>query len=208
MNQQALSSFIWSVADLLRGDYKAVRVRQGDPALHRPSAHGQRPGGHPSLNRHTHYPCCILDGVFEPRDDGSIRFLPAAASTSQEITAIAEQVRHRVLRWFARSGLLDADEARAMRVWDNGGFSLDASERIAGQDRAGLERRLRYCARPPFALERLELVNAHQVLYRLPKPRRDGRTVLSLTPLRRGRMAPRRVTSGRCCLHACSSPCR
>jgi len=25
MNQQALSSFIWSVADLLRGDYKQSR---------------------------------------------------------------------------------------------------------------------------------------------------------------------------------------
>jgi hypothetical protein len=28
--------------------------------------------------------------------------------------------------------------------------------RIEGPDRAGLERLLRYCARPPFALERLE----------------------------------------------------
>jgi hypothetical protein len=37
--------------------------------------------------------------------------------------------------------------------------------------------------RPPFALERLEQVNEHQVIYRLPKPRRDGRTALSLTPL-------------------------
>jgi hypothetical protein len=34
----------------------------------------------------------------------------------------------------------------------NGGFSLDASLRIAGQDRAGLERRLRHCARPRFAV--------------------------------------------------------
>ena len=136
-----------------------------------------------SLNRHTHYHCCILDGVFEPRNDGSIRFLPAAAPTPQEITAIAEQVRRRVLRWFARSGLLDADDARDMLGWDNGGFSLDASVCIAGEDRAGLERLLRYCARPPFALERLEQVNAHQIVYHLPRPRRDGCTALSLTPL-------------------------
>jgi hypothetical protein len=54
-----------------------------------------------------------------------------------------------VLRWFARSGLLDGDDARDMLGWDNGGFSLEASARIAGHDRARLERLLRYCARPP-----------------------------------------------------------
>ncbi|WP_236786530.1 transposase [Allochromatium tepidum] len=54
---------------------------------------------------------------------------------------------------------------------------------LAGQDRAGLERLLRYCARPPFALERLEQINPHQLVYYLPKPRRDGRTTLVLSPL-------------------------
>ena len=55
--------------------------------------------------------------------------------------------------------------------------------RIAGQDRARLERLLRYCARPPFALEQLEQVSKHQIIYHLPKPRRDGRTALAFTPL-------------------------
>ena len=40
----------------------------------------------------------------------------------------------------------------------------------------------RYCARPPVALERIEQVPARngeqQVVYRLPKPQRDGRTPL------------------------------
>jgi hypothetical protein len=72
-------------------------------------------------------------------------------------------VRRRVLRWFARSGLLDTDDPRDMLSWDNGGSPLDASVRIAGHDRAGLERVLRYCARPPFALERLEQVSAHRI---------------------------------------------
>ena len=70
-----------------------------------------------------------------------------------------------------------------MLMWDNSGFSLDACVCIAGHDRAGLERLLRYCARPPFALERIEQVNDERVVYRLPKPQRDGRTALSLTPL-------------------------
>ena len=54
---------------------------------------------------------------------------------------------------------------------------------IAGHDRAGLERLLRYCARPPFALERIEQVSEDRIVYRLPEPQRDGRTALSPTPL-------------------------
>ena len=55
--------------------------------------------------------------------------------------------------------------------------------RIEGADRAGLERLLRYCARPPFALERLEQVGHDQLVYRLPKPRPDVRTEVRLTLL-------------------------
>ncbi|MBP8290539.1 MAG: hypothetical protein KAX51_12170 [Chromatiaceae bacterium] len=44
-----------------------------------------------------------------------------------------------------------------------------------------------YCARPPFVLVRIEQVPAasgeQQVVCRLPKAQRDGRTALSLTPL-------------------------
>ena len=65
---------------------------------------------------------------------------------------IEEQVRRRVLRWFSCHGLLDPDDARDMLAWANSGFSLDASVCIAGHDRAGLERLLRYCARPRFAV--------------------------------------------------------
>jgi hypothetical protein len=51
------------------------------------------------------------------------------------------------------------------------------------QDRDGLKRLLRYCARPPFALEGLELLGAERVIDRLPKPQRDGTTALTLSPL-------------------------
>jgi len=135
------------------------------------------------LNRHIHFHCCILDGAFEPLEGGQVRFLHAQALTSQEVAAIAARVRYRVLRWFARSALLDADDVRAMLAWDSGGFSLDAAVRISGHDRAGLERLLRYCARPPFALERLEQLEAQRLIYHLPKLQRNGRTALSLTPL-------------------------
>ena len=67
-----------------------------------------------SLNRHVHYHCCVIDGVFEPLEDAgdvpqSARFRPAAEPTPEAVAAITEQVRVRVLRWFARSGLLEPD---------------------------------------------------------------------------------------------------
>jgi hypothetical protein len=141
-----------------------------------------------SLNRHVHYHCCVIDGVFEPVKDAGdvpefVRFRPAAELTPEAVAAIAEQVRVRVLRWFARSGLIEADDIREMLAWENSGFSLDAAVRVPAHDRAGLERLLRYCARPTFALERLELLDAERVVYRLPQPQRDGTTALTLTPL-------------------------
>jgi hypothetical protein len=63
------------------------------------------------------------------------------------------------------------------------GFSVDANVRIEGSDRRGLERLLRYCARPPFALERIEMLDEHRLLYHLTKPMHDGRTCVHLTPL-------------------------
>jgi hypothetical protein len=46
--------------------------------------------------------------------------------------------------------------------------------RIAGADRAGLERLLRYCARPPFALEHLRQLDAEHLVYHSPKQGMDG----------------------------------
>jgi hypothetical protein len=81
-----------------------------------------------SLNCHIHYHCCVIDGVFEPAvgDGDEVRFRPAAAVTPDTVAAIAEKVRIRVLRWFARSGLVEADDVREVLPWQNSGFSLDA----------------------------------------------------------------------------------
>ena len=141
-----------------------------------------------SLNQHIHDHCCVIDGVFEPVEETgaapqSARFRPAASLTPEALAAIAEQVRVRVLRWFGRSGLIEPDDVREMLAWENSGFSLDAAVRVGAHDRAGLERLLRDCARPPFALERLELIDEQQVIDRLPRTQRDGTTALTLTPL-------------------------
>ncbi len=85
-----------------------------------------------------------------------------------------------------RHGLLEPHDAEDMLAWDHGGgFSLDASVRIEATDRTGLERLIRYCARPPFALDRLHLVGnrSDQILYLLPGPDLAGRTALRLSAL-------------------------
>jgi len=48
-----------------------------------------------SLNRHVHYHCCVIDGVFEPVADAdnapkSVRFRPAAELTPEAVATIAE----------------------------------------------------------------------------------------------------------------------
>jgi hypothetical protein len=97
-----------------------------------------------------HFHCCVIDGVFAVGADGQVHFAEAAALTPEDLAAVQQQVRARVLRWFARAGPLDPADAQDMAGWHHGGgFSLDASVRIDGPDRAGLERLLRYCARPP-----------------------------------------------------------
>jgi hypothetical protein len=128
--------------------------------------------------------------VFEPLQAGGVLFRQASVLTPEAATVIEQQVRRRVLRWFSRRGLLDPDDARDRLAWAISGFSLDAGVGIAGDDRAGLERLLRYCARPPFALERIEQVNDERIVFRLPKPQRDGRTALSLTPLELSTISP------------------
>jgi len=65
----------------------------------------------------------------------------------------------------------------------SGGFSLDASVRLAAWDRQGLERLARYCARPSFAEARLDRLSDETLAYRLKKPLADGRTCLIFTPL-------------------------
>jgi len=138
-----------------------------------------------ALNEHVHFHCCVIDGVFEPQhaDEGAMSFREAVL-TDADIQSAQVRIRKRVLRWFARQGYLDEQDARDMAEWRNGGgFSLGASVRIEADDRAGLERVLRYCARPPFALDRMKSLDAHRLMYHLSKPQPNRRTELMLTPL-------------------------
>ncbi len=65
---------------------------------------------------------------------------------------------------------------------ENSGFSLDAKVRVPSWDRKGLERLIRYCARPCFARENLRW-NGPWIHYRLPKPTHTGKTFVQIEPL-------------------------
>ena len=60
---------------------------------------------------------------------------------------------------------------------------LDASVRIEGSDRPGLERLLRHCARPAFALGRWREIDAEHLVYESIKPGPGGSSSLMLTLL-------------------------
>jgi len=62
------------------------------------------------------------------------------------------------------------------------GFSLHANVALNGADRKRLERLIRYCARPPVAVERLEELSDRRVLYRLKRPWRNGATHVVFQP--------------------------
>jgi hypothetical protein len=143
-----------------------------------------------------------------------VRFHEATHFSADHIAALAPILQRRILRLFQRRGLLDEHTVDDMLTWQGtGGFSVDASVRIHGSDSVGREQLIRYCARPPFALDRLRIerepgarrrpaagadaepsgtasaptmsdpVGVRQVFYQPARPTPDGRTLLALSPL-------------------------
>ena len=84
----------------------------------------------------------------------------------QTATIVAER------RGFVARGLLESFEAKEMLGYAHSGFSVDAGVCIQAQDRAGLERLLRYCAGPPFSMERLCKAR-DDLVYRCAKQRSE-----------------------------------
>jgi len=167
-----------------------------NPAANTPASARPRLGGisflhrfGSALNRHVHLHACVTDGVFRPAAaeagcDTPPTFLPARPISQANLAALTERVRRRAIRWFRMQRLLDAAAAADMLAWENSGFSVDASVRITLLDRdvpsyfQSLEHLLRYCARPPFALERLSVIRACE------KPSRHSRSATSASNAR------------------------
>ena len=140
----------------------------------------QRFGNTLNLNYHFHF--CVVDGVFAADNKGEAVFYEAVGFEPDNISAFTEKVRKRIISYLVRHDYLSEYDAENMLEWEyNGGFSVDASVRIESYDRAGLEKLFRYCSRPPFALDRLTVVQ-DKVVYSPPKKSNTGVPVLFMTP--------------------------
>ena len=139
------------------------------------------------LNTHVHFHVCVVDGVFEqlPGDvdanadvHADVQASPAgvvfhpASIDADAVAQVQATLRKRILRGFVARGLLEKADAKEMLAYQHSGFSVDAGVCIQAHDRAALERLLRYCARPPFAMERLRKEGA-ALVYRCAKQRSE-----------------------------------
>jgi hypothetical protein len=137
-----------------------------------------------SLNAHVHFHVCVVDGVFEEipvavvgqtdvqSSPPGIVFHPASAIDETAVAQVQTDLRRRILRAFVGRGLIEKADAKEMLAYQHSGFSVDAGVCIEADDRAALERLLRYCARPPFAMERLRKEGA-ALVYRCAKQRSE-----------------------------------
>jgi len=78
--------------------------------------------------------------------------------------------------------MLPYEPPQKRRCADIDGYSLHADVATAADDRAGLERMLRYGARPALAQNRLSLRADGKVVYTLRKPTAKGRTEVVFEP--------------------------
>ena len=127
-----------------------------------------------SLNQHVHFHVCVVDGVFEEVAGATdaqtslpgITFHSASTIDAAAVVQVQADLRRRILRAFVGRGLLGSCDAKEMLAYQHSGFSVDAGVCIEAPDRAALERLLRYCARSPFAMDRLRKEGA-ALVYRL-----------------------------------------
>lgn len=124
------------------------------------------------VNLHVHLHAVVSDGAFEAGEGGRLRFIPARPPTPEDIERLTETVRRLWIGRLRRRGLVSQEAAETLLGQARSGFSLNGNVRIGAEDRAGLERLLRYCLRPALSLKRLEYrTQEGQVRYRPDKGR-------------------------------------
>jgi Putative transposase/Transposase zinc-binding domain len=133
-----------------------------------------------SLNVHPHFHIVAADGIFSV-DGADLKFYDTCL-TPDDIADTQDAIKKRVLKFFHRRGWFDKETMEKMLTYENSGFSLNAKVLVPSWDREGLERLMRYCARPPFASENLRM-HGSLLVYRFPKMAHTGQTCIQLTPL-------------------------
>ncbi len=114
----------------------------------------------------------LLHPALEATESGII-FHPTTGIDVDTAFQVQATLRRRILRAFVGRGLLESFEAKEMLAYKHSGFSVDAGVCTQAHDRAGRERLLRYCARPPFAMGRLRKEGV-ELVYRCAKQRSES----------------------------------
>jgi hypothetical protein len=109
------------------------------------------------------------------------RSSPSPASLSREAPSSADRRRKRPAS--------EPEERRDHPFFvKHGGFDVHCAARVAADDDEGRERLVRYCARPPFALERIEELQDGRIAYRMKTaPRGSSLRVMTPVELQRSR---------------------
>ncbi len=166
-----------------------------------------------SINVQVHWHCLFADGVFISEPEGAPSFRFVGEPSDADVEQVAEVLAVRVGRLASRLGWeADEDEPddllgrataaslqaplalgalpvaapeppRTPRCAQVDGYSVHANVALAAWDRRGLEKLLRYMARPPLAVDRLSLDEQGRVIYRLRRRRKDGADTLVLDPV-------------------------
>jgi hypothetical protein len=113
------------------------------------------------LEKSLRFHCVVVEGVFDADGAGGTTFHEARALGPEALAEIRASVRVRLLRTLSHRNLLEREDAQAMGEWDHGGASPSMPACVSREKTGkGMERLLRYCARPAFALERLREIDA------------------------------------------------
>ena len=94
------------------------------------------------VNLHVHLHSVVSDGAFEMDGKGSLRFIPAAPPSLEDVARLTEGIRQRWTRRLLRRGAIPEETAQELLMRRHSGFSLHGSVRVEAQDRAALERLL------------------------------------------------------------------
>lgn len=170
----------------------------------------QRFGSLLQANLHNH--SVVPDGVFADDADGQLTFFELPPPSDADVESIALGVAKAVCKAVARaespneeddevvedtragsaSGPFVRGETEAERKHkprcakvqsELGMFSVHADTAVDADNRAGLERLIRYASRPPLAQKRLSLDAAGRVRYKLRRPYYTGQTELCMEPV-------------------------
>jgi len=118
--------------------------------------------------------------VADPDEESASPYLSASVRYRIAVGPIAAR---KTLRLQAPGALSTATQVTKRLTASRDGFSLNAAVACRAGERKKLERRCRYVARPPLALERLGRDGDGLVVHQLERPFGDGTTEFLFEPL-------------------------